>query len=166
MPGFLLLYHILSLLLLASCQDTVIISLTPPEDAVNVSKDLISYSIEGDRWESWVVNTSDSQTNFFLNTLDNLRQLTGAPPQIRIGANSADNTFFGGNVSSVPLTSRVKSFANHRLQVFETIFPEASTKTPYPEATNVTVDESYYKAAQYLPQSMIILSFPRFFPLT
>jgi hypothetical protein len=64
----------------------------------------------------------------------------------------------------VPLTSGVKSLANHRRQVFETVFPEASTINPYREATNVTVDDAYYKAVQFLPQSMINLSLSLFFP--
>lgn len=45
-----------------------------------------------DRWTDWVGTTSRNQ--FFYNTLDNLKQLTGAPPFIRIGANSEDHTNF------------------------------------------------------------------------
>lgn len=161
MPGFLLPCHILSFLLLASCQVTpvnIIIPLTQPKNAVNLSPSFVSLSIEGDRWTEWVKTTSGSLNNFFFNTLDNLRKLTGEPPRIRIGANSADNTFFGGNVSSVPLPSGVKSLANHSCQVFGSSFPKGTTPTPYPEATNVTVNDEYYKAAQFLPQSMSILS--------
>ena len=162
--GFFLPCHILSLLLLASCQVTVNIPQTPGDDAVNVPSDYVCLSLESDRLNDWMETTSGSRNDFFYNTLDNLRELSGAPPRIRIGANSADNTFFGGNVSSVPLTTGVKSLANHRCQVFQTNFPKSTIKTPYPEATNITVDIAYYKAAQFLPQSMSILSLSRFFP--
>ena len=110
MPGFLLPYHILSLLLLASCQVVdVIISQSQPETAVYVSPSIMSLSIEGDRWTNWVETTKGIPNNFFRNTLANLQGFTGEPTRIRIGANSADNTFFGGNVSSVPLISGVES---------------------------------------------------------
>lgn len=164
MPGFLLPYHILSLLVLgqlASCQIDILISSSQPETAVHVSQSFVSLSIEGDRWTDWV-GTLASPNDFFFNTLDNLRQLTGVPPQMRIGADSADNTVFG-NVSTVPLTSGVKSLANRRCQVTEAIFPNATTIDPYPEATSITVDDAYYQAAQLLPQSMNILSLSRSF---
>ena len=51
--------------------------------------------------------------------------------------------------------------ANHKCQVSKYNFPKATKVNPYPEATNVTVDDAYYKAAQFLPQSMSILSFSR-----
>jgi hypothetical protein len=57
-----------------------------------VSPSLISLSIEMDRWTDWAGTTS--RNVFFYNTLDNLKQITGAPPQIRIGANSEDHTNF------------------------------------------------------------------------
>lgn len=98
MPGLLLPYHILSLLLLgqlAPCQVDISISQSQPETAVLVSQSFMSLSIEGDRWPDWMGSTS--RNDFFFNALDNLQQLTGVPPQIRIGANSADNTDFGGN---------------------------------------------------------------------
>jgi hypothetical protein len=97
-PGFFLPYHIVSLLLLgqlASCLD-VSISQTPPITAVSVSPSFVSLSIEQDRWTDWVGNTS--QNEYFFNTLDNLQQLTGEPPQLRIGADSEDKTNFGDNV--------------------------------------------------------------------
>lgn len=104
MPGFLLpytllpLYHILSLLLLgqfASCLE-VPTPLTAPADAFFISPSFVSLSIEADRWTDWVGTTS--RNDFFFNALDNLQQLTGKPPQIRIGGNSEDHTNFGHNV--------------------------------------------------------------------
>jgi hypothetical protein len=91
-------YHILFLPLLgqlASCLD-VTMSPTPPAAAFSVSQSFVSLSIEQDRWTDWVGNTSGN--HFLFNALDNLRQLTGLPPQIRIGANSEDHTDFGDNV--------------------------------------------------------------------
>ena len=46
------------------------------------------------------------------------------------------------------------SLANSRCQFSETIFPDATTIKPYPEATNITVGDEYYGAAKFLPQSM------------
>ena len=69
---------------------TISIQTTVPSNAAALSPSLLSFSIEQDRWTDWVGTTS--RNNFFFNTLDNLKQLTGEPPQIRIGANSEDHT--------------------------------------------------------------------------
>ena len=95
MAGFLLALPFLLLSQLASCLD-VPISLAPPSTASLVSQSLVSLSIEQDRWTDWVGTTA--RNDFFFNTLDNLQNLTGLPPQIRIGANSEDHTNFGDNV--------------------------------------------------------------------
>ena len=92
------LYRVITVLLigqLASCLD-VSISSGVPSTAVPVSQSLVSFSIEQDRWTDWIGTTSRNE--FFFNTLDNLKQLTGEPPQIRIGANSEDHTNFGQDV--------------------------------------------------------------------
>jgi len=136
MLGFSLPYHTLLLLLLghlASCLDIPIL-LTAPAAAVSVSQSFVSLSIEQDRWTDWVGTTS--RNDFFFNTLDNLQQLTGIPPQIRIGGNSEDHTNFGDNV-----------------QFSETIFPAVTANVPYPEATNITVGDAFYGAAKFLPQN-------------
>jgi hypothetical protein len=91
------LYRVITVLLigqLASCLDVSISSV--PSTAVPVSQSLLSFSIEQDRWTDWVGTTK--RNDFFFNTLDNLNQLTGIPPQIRIGANSEDHTNFGKDV--------------------------------------------------------------------
>jgi len=80
---------------LATCLQ-VSISNCAPFTAVSVSQSLVSFSIEQDRWTDWVGTTSRNE--FFFNTLDNLKKLTGEPPQIRIGANSEDRTNFDRNV--------------------------------------------------------------------
>jgi hypothetical protein len=138
MSGVLLLYHTLLLLgQLASCLD-VPIPLTAPAAAFSLSRSFVSLSIEADRWTDWVGTTS--RNDFFFNTLDNLQQLTGIPPQIRIGGNSEDHTNIGDNV-----------------QFSETIFPAVTATVPYPEATNITVGDEYYGAAKFLPKNTHVI---------
>lgn len=86
---------------------SVSIPLVAPPAAVRVSSSLFSFSIEQDRWTDWAGSTSRNQ--FLFNTLDNLGQLTGAPPRIRIGANSEDHTKFNPaiKVSSEPFKQDV-----------------------------------------------------------
>ncbi|KAF8072145.1 glycoside hydrolase family 79 protein [Lyophyllum atratum] len=108
------------------------IPLLAPEAAPRVSPSLISLSIEMDRWTDWVGTTS--RNDFFFNTLDNLKQITGQPPDIRIGANSEDHTNFQQDIE----------FA-------QAIFPPVTAVVPYPEATNITVGDSFYATARFLP---------------
>ncbi|KDR78988.1 hypothetical protein GALMADRAFT_63807 [Galerina marginata CBS 339.88] len=122
---------------LASCIG-VSISVLAPSAAPSISPSLISFSIEQDRWTDWVGTTARNQ--FFFNTLDNLNQLTGLPPQIRIGANSEDHTNFNGNI-----------------QFSEAVFPAPSSTVPYPEATNIVVGDEYYEAAQFLPSNTHVI---------
>jgi hypothetical protein len=70
-------------------------------EANAVAPDLISFSIEQDRWPEW---TGSSRRNeFFYNALDNLKQLAGVPPRIRVGGKSQDTTFLNQNgVVSTP----------------------------------------------------------------
>lgn len=81
----------------ATCLE-VSISQAAPSAAASISPSFLSFSIEQDRWTDWVGTTS--RNDFFFNTLDNLRQLTGEPPRIRIGANSEDHTDFSANVKA------------------------------------------------------------------
>ncbi|KNZ72100.1 hypothetical protein J132_04381 [Termitomyces sp. J132] len=107
----------------------------PPRAAINAPRvlpSLISLSIELDRWTDWAGTTSRNE--FFFNTLDNLRQLTGQPPNIRIGGNTEDHTNFHQDV-----------------EFSETIFPPFTPVAPYPEATNVTVGDSFYATTRFLP---------------
>lgn len=111
---------------------TVNISANVPSDAPVISPSLTSFSIEGDRWTDWSGTTSRNE--FFFNCLDNLRRLTGAPPDIRIGANSEDRTNYNPNI-----------------KFSEAIFPNYTTTVPYPEALNITVGDGYYQTAKFLP---------------
>jgi hypothetical protein len=67
-----------------------------PTSAVAVSQSLVSFSIEQDRWTDWI--GTDSPNTFWLNALNNLKRLSGAPTRIRIGADSEDHTQFSKSV--------------------------------------------------------------------
>ncbi|KAJ7158933.1 glycoside hydrolase family 79 protein [Mycena filopes] len=120
-------------LLPAAVALSVTIPCSPADGAPFISRTLVSLSIEQDRWPEWVGSTSKNQ--FFLNTLENLKAITGAPPDIRIGANSEDKTNFSPDV-----------------QFNEDIFPAPTAIVPYPEALNITVGNAYYHLASRLPE--------------
>ncbi|KAF5334551.1 hypothetical protein D9758_015776 [Tetrapyrgos nigripes] len=113
---------------------TVNLPFTAPDNAPTVSGSLFSLSLEQDRWLDWVGTASTGRNEFFFNTLDNLIQITGEAPHIRIGADSADHTDFGVGVKDA-----------------EAIFPEPTEIEPYPEATNITVGDAFYEAVRFLP---------------
>ncbi|PPQ71401.1 hypothetical protein CVT26_011116 [Gymnopilus dilepis] len=117
---------------------SVTVPVAAPSTAPKISQSLVSFSIEQDRWTDWSGTTSRNQ--FFFNTLDNLRQLTGIPPQIRIGADSEDRTNFNPNV-----------------QFSQDVFPAPSTVTPYPEASTVVVGDGFYQAVQFLPPNTHVI---------
>ncbi|KAG5651520.1 hypothetical protein H0H81_008357 [Sphagnurus paluster] len=85
-----------------------------------------------DRWTDWIGTTSRNE--FFFNTLDNLKQITGKPPQIRVGANSEDRTNFQQDI-----------------QFAQAIFPPPTAVVPYPETTSMLVGDSYYATTRFLP---------------
>lgn len=72
------------------------IPLTAPSNSTLLSKTLMSFSIEGDRWADWTGRQQRNQ--FFYNALMNLHGLTGQPPSIRVGGNSEDRTTFSSSV--------------------------------------------------------------------
>ncbi|KAF5380722.1 hypothetical protein D9757_007094 [Collybiopsis confluens] len=112
----------------------VSIPLTAPSNASIVPPDFISFSIEQDHWTDWVGSNTASKNQFFANVLDNIIQLTGTPPRFRIGADSEDRTDFQAGLQFTE----------------EHTFPPSAT-TPYAEASNITVGEAFYLAAQNLP---------------
>ncbi|KAF5382078.1 hypothetical protein D9615_004232 [Tricholomella constricta] len=114
------------------------IPLFAPSNAASVSPSLFSFSIEQDRWTDWAGSTSRNQ--FLFNTLDNLGRLTGAPPDIRVGANSEDRTKF-----------------NAAIQATQLVFPAITTIVPYPEAINITVGDAFYQATQFLPPNTRVI---------
>jgi hypothetical protein len=74
----------------------VTIPLVAPPDAASVLGNLVSLSIEQDRWVDWAGTTKPN--TFFNNILDNLVQITKTPPFIRIGADSEDHTDFSYDI--------------------------------------------------------------------
>src|ERR1700722_7512396 len=70
--------------------------ISAPAVAPSISPSLFSFSIEQDRWTEWAGPVSTNA--FAFNVFDNLKQLTGQPPWIRIGADSEDHTNFNSAV--------------------------------------------------------------------
>ncbi|EGN99003.1 glycoside hydrolase family 79 protein [Serpula lacrymans var. lacrymans S7.3] len=97
-----------------------------------VAPELISLSIEQDRWVDWAGTSAPNV--FFYNALDNMVQITGEPPWIRIGADSEDHTIFSPGV-----------------EYEEDIFPPSTAITPYPEATNISAGYAFYEIISHLP---------------
>ncbi|KAL0567773.1 hypothetical protein V5O48_014223 [Marasmius crinis-equi] len=132
MPG----HHITLGILIAPIASTFAVSVPlstdAPAGAFVASPSLISFSIEQDRWTDWV--GLDSRNEFLFNVLDNLVQITGEPPQFRIGADSEDHTNFNAAIETPQLA-----------------FPPPTTTVPYPEATQIIVGDTYYRAARFLP---------------
>lgn len=110
----------------------VSLPLSPPSGAQNLSSTLVSFSIEQDNWPSWA--GTDSRNDFVHTVLQNYAALTGRPPKIRVGANSEDHTFFSPT-----------------LTIEEAQFPPPNTVTPFPEATSITVGDSFYQLSRFLP---------------
>ncbi|KAG1718364.1 glycoside hydrolase family 79 protein [Suillus paluster] len=109
------------------------IPLVAPSGAASVKGNLVSLSIEQDRWVDWAGTTEPN--TFFNNVLDNLVQITNTPPFVRIGADSEDHTDF-----------------SYDIEYEEDIFPASTAITPYPEATNITVGQGFYDIISHLPQ--------------
>ncbi|KAF7975738.1 hypothetical protein HWV62_8721 [Athelia sp. TMB] len=100
--------------------------------AVTLSPSLVSFSIEEDKWPQWAGETA--RNTFFYNALENLRQKTGEPPWLRIGANSEDHTNF-----------------NAATEYVNDIVPADTASNPYPEASNIIVGDKFYQLVSNLP---------------
>jgi len=99
---------VLSLILALVVQTSSInitVSVTAPTAATQVAPSLIGLSIEQDRWTDWA--GFDNENQFFFNVLENLKDLSGEPPYIRIGGNSQDNTNFNPSVIVRPRMHRM-----------------------------------------------------------
>lgn len=137
--------------------DLIAISSKAPSDAARPPPSFISFSIEQDRWTDW--SGKYERNDFFFNALDNLRLKSGAPPHIRIGANSEDRTIFDPNVQvceSVPKAHFSDHVCRHQFSVDR--FPPYTVTVPYPEANNISVGDGYYRTARFLPPSECRLS--------
>lgn len=105
---------------------------SPPSGSQPLARTLVSFSLEQDRWPDW--SGIISRNDFTYNALINYAELTGEPPKIRVGADSADHTFWSPTV-----------------MINEDEFPPASSITPYPEATHIVVGDEFYKLSRFLP---------------
>ena len=125
-------------------QNTLCVSVTvpvaAPSTAPKISQSLVSFSIEQDRWTDWAGTTSRNQ--FFFNTLDNLRQLTGIPPQIRIGADSEDRTNFNPNVQVSRLSV---SFRHTSLHTNILVFSRRLSRSKHRNAISRSFNRSRWR---------------------
>ena len=76
--------------------NTTIPILSPPSSQP-LSQNLLSFSIEQDRWPDWTGITKRNE--FTHSALLNYAALTGKPPRIRVGANSEDHTVWSPTVT-------------------------------------------------------------------
>ncbi|OCH91400.1 glycoside hydrolase family 79 protein [Obba rivulosa] len=104
-----------------------------PYNSNLLSPTLLSFSIEQDRWPDWA--GVSERNEFTYKALQNYQALTGQPPNIRVGADSADHTIWSPDVSIVA----------------DEVFPTPDALTPYPEASTLTVGNDYYMLSQFLP---------------
>ncbi|KAI0751851.1 glycoside hydrolase family 79 protein [Daedaleopsis nitida] len=132
-------YHALFLATIASAHIAGIFALnvslpiSPPSRSQPLSRTLISFSLEQDRWSDWT--GTHSRNEFTYTALQNYALLTGEPPKIRVGANSEDHTFWSPTATNS-----------------EAEFPPSNTITPYPEATHIVVGNKYYELSRFLPR--------------
>ncbi|KAJ7216001.1 glycoside hydrolase family 79 protein [Mycena pura] len=123
-------------------KDSVSIPITAGSAAA-VTGNLLSLSIEQDRWLDWSGNAT--QNTFFFNCLDNIVQITGLAPLIRIGANSEDHTNFDPNVTGV-----------------QDQFPPPTTTVPYPEATSIVAGPGFYQVIRLVDVQFALWLIPVF----
>ena len=106
---------------------------TSPPGSQSLARALVSFSIEGDRWPDW--SGVGSRNEFTHSALTTLGKLTGAPPKIRVGANSEDRTVWSPTVT---------------INEVDALPP--NTITPYPDATHIAVGNGYYELSRFLPR--------------
>ncbi|KDR78669.1 hypothetical protein GALMADRAFT_244156 [Galerina marginata CBS 339.88] len=111
---------------------TVSVPFAAPSSAPTISPSVISLSIELDRWTDWSGNTTRNQ--FFFNTLNNLKQIAGEGPRLRIGGDTEDHADFSPTVKYATAT-----------------FKAPTAATPYFEASNVIVGDGFYQVADFVP---------------
>ncbi|KAI0642794.1 glycoside hydrolase family 79 protein [Trametes meyenii] len=104
-----------------------------PANSQPLLSSLLSFSIEEDRWPEWA--GTNSRNEFTYNALQNYASLTGQPPSIRVGGDSADRTTWSPTVA-----------------LNEDTFLPPTELTPYPEATQVVVGDAFYTLARFLPR--------------
>lgn len=100
----------------------VSISLQASSNVPKISPSHVSLSLEMDRWTEWAGTVSRNE--FFFNTLDNLKQITGQPPNVRIGGNTMDATTFRADVQvCISFSTIFVSILHHRTTVCARYIP-------------------------------------------
>ena len=132
----------------------VTIPLTALPSAPSVSPDLVSFSIEQDRWVDWAGTTERNQ--FFYNALDNLVQITHSPPFIQISADSEDHTIFGWDVQVIQAAWFVPPWL-----LINRLFSMRTTFFLYSPPSLLT-----RRQPTSLSDKDFMTSFPIFFPVT
>jgi hypothetical protein len=134
-------YLIFSSLLVLLCSagssvDSVSISISAPPTSASISPSHFSFSIEQDRWLSWT--GTGSRNDFAYNAFNNLKQLTGEPPWIRIGADSEDRTNFNPAIqvlySSFPISNEISLKVD--FTVCGRYIPSINLNIPVPRSIN------------------------------
>jgi hypothetical protein len=74
----------------------ITVPLTAPSTANAIPADYVAFSVELDGWLQWV--GKDARNQFFFNALENLREMTGVPPRIRVGGRSGDIALYSQTV--------------------------------------------------------------------
>ncbi|KAM5531319.1 hypothetical protein V8D89_015034 [Ganoderma adspersum] len=129
----LLVLAVLVLDLLGCFAVNVSIPATSPFGSQSLAPTLVSFSIEGDRWPDW--SGVSSRNEFTHSALTTLGKLTGAPPKIRVGANSEDRTVWSPTVT---------------INEVDALPP--NTITPYPDPTHIAVGNAYYALSRFFPR--------------
>lgn len=109
---------------------SVVVPSTYPCFARPIAPDLVSLSIELDRWPLWAGQSVGAPNTFTNQVLQNLADRTGRPPSLRIGGDSEDRSFYDPSVAG---------------GVSQSTFPPAAAVVPYPEATVDELGPDFYR---------------------
>ncbi|KAH6917931.1 hypothetical protein BKA70DRAFT_1456021 [Coprinopsis sp. MPI-PUGE-AT-0042] len=112
----------------------VTVPLTAPATANAIPADYVAFSVELDGWLQWV--GKDTRNQFFYNALENLREITGVPPRIRVGGRSGDIALYSQTVDGISVG-----------------YPAADASNPYPDALRVSVGDKFYRSSLFLPNN-------------
>ncbi|KAJ2919071.1 hypothetical protein MD484_g1349, partial [Candolleomyces efflorescens] len=139
------LHQVLAFVMLSTCVRALVVTIPiqAPSAATVIAPDHVSLSIEQDRWTDWVGSTSRNE--FFYNSLDNLVRLTGVPPRIRIGGQTADTA----NPSNSPSVEFCDA-------VIDTT--AVSSYQPYPAAYSVRFGSKFYPTVRFLPKDTKVVT--------
>ena len=81
----------------AAANVSVEVPVQAPSRSVPLASTLLSFSLEEDHWPDW--SGIDERNDFTYSALMTYANLTGQPPKIRVGGDSADNTAWSPTVT-------------------------------------------------------------------